>query len=116
MLADIRESNVATFTAPPLTWQALVTEEGEPFAAFVRGHRNPFLLAGDAEDAIIKAFGDIAPKFADDIREIIDEAGGAVISQFWLRPEDREHAPTPFFVIATAGQRRAFPVTGVRFQ
>lgn len=57
-------------TALPLIWQALITEEGEPFAAFVRGHVNPFTLAGDAED----------------------------------------------YIVATAGQRRAFPVTGVRFQ
>ncbi len=100
-------------TALPLVWQALITEEGEPFAAFVRGHVNPFTLAGDAEDCIVKAFGDLSPTFAADAREIIDEAGGAVISQFWLRPEDDEFE---FYIVATAGQRRAFPVTGVRFQ
>lgn len=96
-----------------LTWQALVTEEGEPFAAFVRGHVNPFTLAGDAEDYIVKAFGDLSPVLASDAREIIDEAGGAVISQFWLRPENDDDE---FYIVATAGQRRAFPVTGVRFQ
>ncbi|MFT2213111.1 hypothetical protein ACLJYM_14605 [Rhizobium giardinii] len=102
--------------AQPLAWQALVTEEGEPFAAFVRGHVNPFELAGDAEDAIIKAFGDLSPIFADDAREIIDTADGAVLSQFWLRPEDGDGFDgVEFYVIANPGQRRAFPVTGVRF-
>lgn len=106
----------AVLDAPTLTWQALVTEDGEPFAAFVRGHVSPFALAGDAEDAIIKAFGDLSPAFANDAREIIDEAGGAVLSQFWLRPEVGEGFDgVEFYVIATAGQRRAFPVTGVRF-
>jgi len=98
-----------------LAWQALITEEGEPFAAFVRGHVNPFTLAGDAEDYIVKAFGDLSPALASDAREIIDEAGGAVISQFWLRPEDNEDG-AEFYIVATAGQRRAFPVTGARFQ
>lgn len=101
----------------PVTWQALVTEDGEPFAAFVRGHVNPFTLAGDAEDHIVKAFGDLSPALATDAREIIDEAGGAVISIFWLRPEQGDGVEGgEFFVIATAGQRHAFPVTGVRFQ
>ena len=110
-------ANVLEYAAPSLTWQALVTEDGEPFAAFVRGHFNPCSLAGDAEEYIVKAFGDIAPQFADDIKEIIDAAGGAVISQFWLRPEHADRIDdAEFFVIATAGQRRAFPVTGVRFQ
>jgi hypothetical protein len=100
-----------------LIWQALVSEDGEPFAAFVRGHVNPFTLAGDAEDYIVKAFGDLSPALASDARAIIDEAGGAVISQFWLRPEagDGDNS-AEFYIIATAGQRRAFPVTGVRFQ
>lgn len=102
----------------PLTWQALVTEDGEPFAAYVRGHVNPFTLAGDAEDYIVKAFGDLSPALASDARQIIDKAGGAVISQFWLRPVDGwiTGQTDCFYVIATAGQRRAFPVTGVRFQ
>ena len=100
-----------------LAWQALVTEEGEPFAAFVRGHVNPFQLAGDAEDAIVKAFADLSPEYASDAREIIDEAGGAVISNFWLRPVDGwiTGQTATFYTIADADQRRAFPVTGVRF-
>lgn len=97
-----------------LAWQALVTEEGEPFAAFVRGHVNPLQLAGDAEDAIVKAFGDLSPAYASDAREIIDEAGGAVISNFWLRPVTHGDF-VDFYTIADADQRRAFPVTGVRF-
>ncbi len=98
-------------------WQALVTDQGEPFAAFVRGHVNPFTLAGDAEEAIVKAFNDLSPAFAADAREIIDEAGGAVLTQFWLRPVDDVEAgdPEAFYLVATADQRRAFPVTGVRF-
>lgn len=101
-----------------LTWKALVTEDDEPFAAFVPGHRNPFMLAGDAEEAIVKAFHDLSPVYAEDVREILDEAGGAAISQFWLRPVDGMTADDPeaFFLIASADQRRAFPVTGVRFQ
>lgn len=109
--------DVLEFRPQTLAWQALVTDEGEPFAAFVRGHINPFTLTGDAGDAIVKAFGDLSPEFGSDAREIIDEAGGAVISQFWLRPEVGDGFDgVEFYVIATADQRRAFPVTGVRFQ
>lgn len=99
-------------------WQALITDQGDPFAAFVRGHVNPFTLAGDAEEAIIKAFNDLSPASAADAREILEYAGGAVVSQFWLRPVDdvAPGDPETFFVVATADQRRAFPVTGVRFQ
>jgi hypothetical protein len=108
MHAELLESAAAS-----LVWQALCTDEGEPFAAFVRGHVNPFTLAGDAEDAIVKAFGDIG--LADDAREIIDAAGGAVISQFWLRQIEDCGDGLDYFEIANASQRRAFPVTGVRF-
>ncbi|MBW9062410.1 hypothetical protein JNB71_03670 [Rhizobium herbae] len=109
MHAEMLES-----AATALVWQALCTDEGEPFAAFVRGHLNPFTLAGDAEDAIVKAFDEIG--LADDAREIIDAAGGAVISQFWLRPADGDgFGGVEFYLIANPDQRRAFPVTGVRF-
>ncbi|MEI3850074.1 MULTISPECIES: cell division protein FtsQ/DivIB [unclassified Ensifer] len=97
-------------------WEALITDEGEPFAAFVRGHVNPFTLAGDAEEAIIKAFNDLSPDFAGDVSEILENAGGAVISQFWLRPHGEPSDELAYFELATADQRRAFPVTGVRFQ
>lgn len=99
-------------------WQALITDEGEPFAAFVRGHVTPFTLAGDAEEAIIKAFNDLSPDFAADVSEILDEAGGAVISQFWLRPHggSQPSDDLAYFELAMADQHRAFPVTGVRFQ
>ncbi len=111
--------SIATLERPVvLTWKALVTEDGEPFAAYVAGHHNPLTLAGDAEDAIIKAFYDLAPHHAADVREILDIAGGAVISRFWLRPLDDRRADDPdaLFAIASADQRRAFPVTGARFQ
>lgn len=111
-----RASIPGTRLAEPPHWQALVTEEGEPFVAFVRGHINPFTLAGDAEDQIIKAFADLSPASGDDCREILDEAGGAILSQFWLRPEPTgDQGGIEYFTIATADQRRAFPVTGVRF-
>ena len=113
MTAATLERRIAT-----LAWTALVTEDGEPFAAFVPGHVNTFRLAGDAEEAILKAFHDLAPAHADDVREVLDAAGGAIISQFWLRPLDDMTADDPDarFVLAGPSQRRAFPVTGVRFQ
>ncbi|ATE84692.1 hypothetical protein B9J07_25425 [Sinorhizobium sp. LM21] len=105
-------------TAATHVWEALITDEGEPFAAFVRGHVNPFTLAGDAEEAIIKAFNDLSPDFAADVSRVLDHAGGTVITQFWLRPYAGSEPSDQlvYFELATADQHRAFPVTGVRFQ
>lgn len=69
-------------------WEALITDEGEPFAAFMRGHVNPFTLAGDAEEAIIKAFNDLSPDFAADVSEISKTRAAQSFHNFGCAPTE----------------------------
>lgn len=90
-------------------WTGLFDGNGEPSAAFVRGHLDVAHLCLNAEDHICAAFGEAAPAVA----AILDTNGGAALTHFWLR-EIASHEGTPIYSIAVSSQSGAFPVTGVR--
>lgn len=96
-----------------LEWHALYDDdgEGEPWAAYVKGHHDLFALAAIAETEIRKAF----PCHETHISEILDNKGGAALTHFWLRETARTHDWQPFYEIATCDEPGAFAVTGVRF-
>lgn len=92
------------------TWNAYITDEGDLWAAFVEGHVDIDQLLNDADERIIEAYAKQHEDFADAARNVIEDAGGAVITHFWLKPIDDE---THKFAEPTdAG---AYPVTGMRF-
>lgn len=93
-------------------WTAYVTEEGDPWAAFVSGHVDIRTIAGAAVDEIPKAFADYGEEIVEDVQGLIDDSCGAVLTQFWLAPAEEEEG---MFVFAGEGERGAFPVTGMRF-
>lgn len=99
----------------PVEWTILITEDGEPQAAFARGHRDIATLRHTAEDAIIEAFAAYSPQLAGDVIEIIEAAGGAVIRHDWMRMAGADDATT-FFEFCQPTADGAFPVTAVRFQ
>ncbi len=95
-------------------WTALVTDDG-PFAAFVRGHQDLFLLAADAYEAIIDAFDDLSPDYGRDIAEILEAAGGAVLRHDWMRHTESD-GEIDYFEFCSPAAKDAFPVTAARFQ
>ena len=99
----------------PVEWTVLVTDEGEPQAAFARGHRDIATLRHTAEDAIIAAFAAYSAQLAGDVIEILEAAGGAVISHGWMRMSGAD-ATASFFEFCQPTADGAFPVTAVRFQ
>ena len=72
----------------PVEWTVLVTDEGEPQAAFARGHRDIATLRHTAQDATIAA---------------------------WMRMSGADATAT-FFEFCQPTANGAFPVTAVRFQ
>lgn len=95
-------------------WTALITEDFEPHSAFVRGHLDIDELEIDADEAIAEAFGNLLPDGATELREILDEAGGARLDHHWMRVTDRD-GDIAFFEFCSPSADDAFPVTAARF-
>ena len=100
---------------PVPEWTVLITEEGEPHAAFLRGHQALAALAETAEGEVIAAFASYSADLAADVMEILDAAGGAVIRHDWMRMT-AANDDAEFFEFCQQTANGAFPVTAVRFQ
>lgn len=100
---------------PPAEWDVLISNDGEPIAAFLRGHRDISVIAPKAEAEIVASFASYSAQLASDVIEILDEAGGAGIRHDWLRMT-AEDIEAEFFEFCQQSASGAFPVTAVRFQ
>lgn len=113
---SLAETSIAqTIPMPPAEWDILVSNDGEPLAAFLRGHRDLSAIAPKAETEIVASFASYSARLASDVIEILDEAGGAGIRHDWLRMT-AEAVDAEFFEFCEQTANGAFPVTAVRFQ
>jgi hypothetical protein len=91
-------------------WNAYITDSGDLWAAFVQGHVEIESLLDDADERIVEAYAEQHEDYAAETRNVLEDAGGAVITHFWLKPIDEE-----MYGFAEPTDEKAFPVTGMRF-
>lgn len=110
--AALSYTDLAPAAAP--VWTALATHDDLPFAAFVPGHVDLDTLMTDAAGGIVEAFRELGPGYAEDMAEILAEAGEPQPFTGWMR-----YCTTldgmDFFAFCDPSAARAFPVTAVRF-
>jgi len=113
MLTAAPLDSPAMIPAAAPAWTALATPANLPYAAFVRGHVDTDMLATDTA-GIIKAFRELGPGYAEDMAEILAEAGQPQPFTAWMR-----YCSTldgmDYFAFCDPSAARAFPVTAVRF-
>ncbi|HEV7251467.1 MAG TPA: hypothetical protein VGN93_31200 [Shinella sp.] len=114
--------NLAATTshAPPVLgrvpeWTVMITDQGEPQSAFLRGHQNLSGLVDEAEAEIIAAFASFSTQLASVVMETIDQAGGAAVRHDWMRMTSGD-VTGDFFEFCQQTATGAFPVTAVRFR